>query len=347
MQKKIPARLLVAVALAAAVLLAVAGPMADAKKPRTAKVTVMTRNLFIGSDLKPLALAQPGAEFEHAAGNALHQATVSNEPKQRMKLIAGEIAKAKPDLVGLQEVTTWRTGPKNDAASAKHVVVDYLAAIKRELKRRKAGYRVVTADRPLDVEGPTDRGVDARFTIGTAVLARKGVKVSHVKSAAFHNQLTLPTRALGKVTLYRSFDQLDARVHGARIHFVNTHLEAYDPKTRLKQAKELLKRALKSRKKKNVLVGDLNSGPKLSSADDRKPYAAIAKAGFKPARTKKNQCCFNDDLRSGKWDHIVDWVLTRPKVKLVRSFVTGHERTSGGAAASDHGGVVSVLRIRR
>jgi endonuclease/exonuclease/phosphatase family metal-dependent hydrolase len=345
--KTIPARLVLVAALVAAALVAAAGPVADAKKPRTARVTVMTRNLYIGTNLIPVAVAKPGSDFEHAAGTALHQATVTNQPVQRMKLVAGEIAAAKPDLVGLQEVTTWRTGPKNDPAPARHVVVDYLAVIKRELARRKAGYRVVSVFRPLDEEGPTDRGVDARFTIGTAVLARKGVKVSHVQSRKFHHQLSLATPTLGPVTTYRTFDQLDARVRGVRIHFVNTHLEAYSQKARLLQAKELLKRALGSRKKKNVLVGDLNSGPKLKDKGDRPPYVAIAKAGFRPARTKTKQCCFNDDLRSGKWDHIVDWVLTRPKVRLVKSFVTGHERTSGGAAASDHGGVVSVLRIRR
>jgi endonuclease/exonuclease/phosphatase family metal-dependent hydrolase len=347
LKTNLPARLTLAVALAAAALLAVAAPMVDAKKPRTAKVRVMTRNLFIGTDLKPLATTPPGPQFEQAAGKALEQATVTNQPKERMKLIAGEIAKAKPDLVGFQEVTIWRTGPKNDPAPATHVRVDYLKEIMRELKRRKAGYRVVTVYRPLNAEGPTDRGVDARFTIGTAVIARKGVKVSHVKSAKFRHQLTLPTFALGKVTTYRTFDQMDARVRGAKIHFVNTHLEAYLPKTRLQQAKELLRRALKSHKKKQVLVGDLNSGPDLDNPDDRKPFAAIVKAGFRKARTKTEQCCFNDDLRTGTWDHIVDWVLTRPKVKLVKSFVTGRERTSGGAAASDHGGVVSVLRVRR
>jgi endonuclease/exonuclease/phosphatase family metal-dependent hydrolase len=179
------------------------------------------------------------------------------------------------------------------------------------------------------------------------VIARKGVKTTHVKSARFKNQLKLPTIGLGDVTTYRSFDQLDARVRGAKLHFVNTHLEAYDPGVRLKQAKELRKRALRSRKKRQVLVGDLNSGPDLDKPEDRKPFAALAKAGFRKARTKTEQCCFNDDLRSGTWDHIVDWVLTRPKIKLGRSFVTGRERTSDGVAASDHGGVVSVLRVRR
>jgi hypothetical protein len=95
-----------------------------------------------------------------------------------------------------------------------------------------------------------------------------------------------------------------------------------------------------------VLVGDLNSGPNLPKPEDRPPYRAIARAGFKEARTATPQCCFKDDLRSGTWDHIVDHVMTRPKVKLVRSFVTGLETTPTGLHPSDHGGVVSVLRMK-
>jgi endonuclease/exonuclease/phosphatase family metal-dependent hydrolase len=171
--------------------------------------------------------------------------------------------------------------------------------------------------------------------------------VSHVRSADFKHLLTIPTNAIGPVTVNRSFNQLDARVRGVGFHFVNTHLEAYSPSVRLAQAKEILSRAAKSRARKTILLGDLNSGPDLENKDDRPPYRAIAKAGFKPARTKKPQCCFNDDLSTGRWDHIVDWILTRPKVKLARSFVTGREKTSGGRYASDHGGVVSVLRMKR
>jgi endonuclease/exonuclease/phosphatase family metal-dependent hydrolase len=335
-------------ALAAATTTAILGaaaPVASAKKPRTTDVTVMTRNLFLGTDLLPLAAAEPGDQFEHAAGAALDQ-VLSGEPTERMKLIAGEIAKAKPDLVGLQEVTIWRTGPKNDPAPATDTVVDYLTDLRAELKRRGAPYRVVADQRSLELEGPSDKNVDIRFIDGNVVLARKGVKVSNVKSADFDHHLTVPTRAIGDVDVNRSFNQLDARVRGARFHFVNTHLEAYSAGTRLDQANELVKRALKG-KRPTVLVGDLNSGPDLEKPEDRPPFAAIAKAGFKPARTPKPQCCLDDDLVSGEWDHIVDWILTKPKVKLVRSFITGTEKTPGGRLPSDHGGVVSVLRMKR
>lgn len=335
----------VAAAAAAVVAALLLGPVQAATAARTANVTVMTRNLFLGADLLPLATSGPGEEFERVAGAVLAQVRAS-EPDARMKLVAREIARAKPDLVGLQEVTLWRTGPKGDPAPATDVVVDYLAVLRRELAAAGARYRVVTDQRTLDLEGPSDGGVDVRFTDGNVVLARKGVKVRHARSSDFKHQLVIPTRAIGPVSVNRSFNQLDAVVRGARLHFVNVHLEAYSATSRLDQAKELVKRALRS-SRPTVLVGDLNSGPKLPKPEDRPPYQAIAGAGFKEARTATEQCCFADDLRSGAWDHIVDHVMTRPKVKLVRSFVTGLATTPGGRHPSDHGGVVSVLRLNR
>src|SRR3954454_24016815 len=335
-------RILIPLALVAA--LAAVPAVTPAAKPKPQRITVMSRNLFLGADLVPLALAQPGDEFEKAAGK-LFDDVKATEPDARMRLVAAEIAKAKPDLVGLQEVTIWRTGPKNDGKPATDVQIDYLGTIKQELKKLGASYRVVADQRTLDLEGPTDRNVDIRFTDGNVILARKGVKVTNSKSSDFKNQLVIPTNALGDVAVNRSFNQLDAQVGHAKIHFVNAHLEAYSTDFRLKQAKELVKGPLKSKKLPTVLVGDLNSGPKLPKPADRPPYKAIAAAGFKEARTTTFNCCFNDDLVSGKWDHIVDHIMTRPKFTVVHSFVTGKERTAGGLSPSDHGGVVSVLRL--
>src|SRR3954454_16385212 len=323
-------RKLVAVALTATALTAGVATPVDAAKKKTTDVTFMTRNLFLGADLIPLATTK-GTDFERAAGNLLN-AVKATDPDGRMKLIAGEIAKAKPDLVGLQEVTLWRTGPKGDPAPATDVRVDYLATLRTALAAAGAHYRVVADQRTLNLEGPTDAGVDVRFTDGNVILARKGVKVSHVRSSDFRHQLVIPTQAVGDVSVNRSLNQVDAKMRGAKLHFVNAHLEAYSADTRLSQAKELVRRALRS-KRQTILVGDLNSGPKLPKAEDRPPYQAIARAGFKEARTAKQQCCFNDDLVSGKWDHIVDHIMTRPKFKLVRSYVTGNKaKTPGGLA---------------
>jgi endonuclease/exonuclease/phosphatase family metal-dependent hydrolase len=249
--------------------------------------------------------------------------------------------------VGLQEVSIWRTGPKGDPAPAKHVVVDYLKVITHELARRHQPYRVVTKKQGFNVQGPTDRGVDVRLTLGDVVLARKDVKVEHARSGVFAHQLEIATDQLGNVNTRRSWNSFDATVHGAHLHFVNAHLEAYSNDFKLQQAQELAAGPLKH-KGTVILAGDLNSGPTLPAAADRPPYQAIADAGFKPERTKRNSCCFDEiTTGAGGWDHNVDWIMARPKVRLVRSFVTGRERTKRGVYPSDHGGVVSVLRVRR
>jgi endonuclease/exonuclease/phosphatase family metal-dependent hydrolase len=321
-----------------AVTVALAATAAFAPAAQAKNVTVMTRNLYLGADLIPLATA-PAAGFPQAA-SGVFDSVVATDPDNRMKLVAGEIAKAKPDLVGLQEVSLWRTGPM----PASKVVYDYSATIMKELARRHAHYRLVTLKRGFNVEGPTDRGFDVRLTLGDAILARKGVKVSHVRSRVFSQQLTIPTNGVGPVVVTRGWNQLDARLGRTKLHFVNTHLEAYSPTVREAQAKELVKKALKS-KLETVLVGDLNSGPDLAQAPDRLAYKAIARAHFKPERTAKHSCCFGDGLNTGGWDHNVDWILAKPKVKLVRSSLTGAETTAGGLHPSDHGGVVSTLRL--
>jgi endonuclease/exonuclease/phosphatase family metal-dependent hydrolase len=338
---RIPLR---AVPLLAGAVLLLAAPGAQAAK-HTTDVKVMTRNLFLGTDLPPLAVAPAGAEFERAAGTALAQVG-AGVPDARMKLVAAEIAKAKPDLVGLQEVSLWRTGPKGDPAPATKVRYDFLAAIRKELERRHAPYRVVADRRGLNVEGPTDRGVDIRVTLGDAILARKGVKTRHARSGVFADQLHFSTAALGDVNVGRTWNSVDATVRGARLHFVNAHLEAYSPDLRLAQAQELVAGPLKSARTV-VLAGDLNSGPELPLAADRPPYAAIAAAGFVPARIAAPSCCFDEITGTGTWDHNVDWIMSKPAVKLVRSSITGRERTKAGISPSDHGGVISVLRLKR
>jgi Endonuclease/Exonuclease/phosphatase family len=333
-----------AVPVLAGAALLVAAPGALAAK-KTVDVSVMTRNVFLGADLPPLALAQPGADFEQKAGAMLGEVT-AGDPVGRMKLVGREIAKAKPDLVGLQEISLWRTGPKGDPAPATDVRFDFLGTIRKELEARHASYRVVASRLGFNVEGPTDQGVDVRLTLGDVVLVRKGVKVKHARSGLYENQLHFNTVALGDVNTSRSWNALDATVRGARIHVVNAHLEAYSPDIRLAQAKELVKGPLKS-KRPTILVGDLNSGPDLEQAADRPPYAAIAKAGFKPRRTGKSSCCFTALDGDAGWDHNVDWIMAKPGLKLLRSSITGREKTATGLHPADHGGVVSVLRVKK
>jgi endonuclease/exonuclease/phosphatase family metal-dependent hydrolase len=325
----------------AALVALLAAPAANAAAKKAPTISVMTRNLYLGADLIRLATADPGAPFEQATTN-MFNGVKAEDPNGRMKLVAGEIAKAKPDIVGLQELSLWRTG----APPASTVAFDYIKQITTQLKKLHRSYRVVASKQGFNVEGPMSAGNDVRLTLGDAILAKKGVKVRRVHSALFKNQFTIPTKAIGNVVTNRGYNELDATVHGVKVHIVNTHLEAYWAPTRLQQAQELVKGALRS-KLPTILIGDLNSGPNLPKPEDRPPYQAIAKAGFKEERTAKFSCCFNDLTDNTGWDHNVDHIMAKPRLKLVRSFVTGSEKTRGGVHPSDHGGVVSILRLKK
>jgi endonuclease/exonuclease/phosphatase family metal-dependent hydrolase len=312
----------------------------------SADVSVMTRNMYVGANLLPLATSAQGEQFERAAAERLAEID-SSEPDARMKVMAEEIVRANVDFVNLQEATAWYTGPKNDPARSPWTRWDYLGALKRELRALGRPYYVVTSDRPLDLEGPSSLGVDVRFKTGNAILLRKrsGIRVERAVSGAFPTQLSIPTQAIGTVETTRGFNYVDFTVDGERARLVNAHPEAFSADIRLAQVKELVAGPLDTRRRV-ILAGDLNTGPDLPKSEDRAPYAELAKAKFVDRRTPLFNCCLNDDLRTGAWDHIVDRIMTRPRLPLLRSFIgSTSDTTPSGLLASDHGAVTSVLRL--
>ena len=135
--------------------------------------------------------------------------------------------------------------------------------------------------------------------------------------------------------------------------FIDTHLEAFgDPTIREAQAKELVAGPLDTRKQV-ILVGDLNSGIARHNEPERPgddlAFRALAGFGMKDNGAIQS-CCYDSLFDPGAvFDHTVDHVLTKPGLKKIRAYVTGHtasERTASGLWPSDHGGVVSRLRMR-
>src|SRR3954466_733833 len=114
-------------AAAVAVLALVAAPAADAK--RAPKLRVMTQNLYLGSGLISAAVAPDRPTFEQRAATIWTNVQANDFPA-RAKRLARLIKRAKPDLVGLQEVTRWYRSPngvKDGYATRSNILVyDYL-----------------------------------------------------------------------------------------------------------------------------------------------------------------------------------------------------------------------------
>jgi endonuclease/exonuclease/phosphatase family metal-dependent hydrolase len=328
-------RIAVAVVAAAASAVGLAAPAAEAQPgPR---VTVMTRNLYLGADLIPAASAQDPVQLR-AAATAIVQHVQATDFPARAKLLAAEIATAHPDLLALQEVATWRRGTAP--------MYDWLASLRSELRARHARYRVVAVEHEFEFHVPTDLGFEGRLTLRDVVLARRSVKVRSSRSASFRHVLTIPTQA-GPAVIHRGYNRIDAAVGGARFRLVNTHLEAYSAPIRAQQANELVAGPLKSRRPV-ILAGDLNSDRVPAQPGDTLAYEAIAHAGFKDRASRAPSCCHDDDLRSGGFDHIVDHIMSKPSLPASRRRVTGDgPRTPAGLWPSDHGGLVVTLRLPR
>jgi endonuclease/exonuclease/phosphatase family metal-dependent hydrolase len=344
-------------ALAVTMLFPAAAPAAS--KPKTADVTVMTRNLYLGADIISLATASDRNDFEQKA-TALFNTVQQTDFASRSALIADEIKKTKPDFVGLQEVALWRRGAdgvKDGATTPSTTVIyDWLDDLDRELKERKLKYRVARVQDEFDFEGPTSMGHDIRFTQRDAILVRvdSKIKVKSPKSGNYKSSFQVPLASIGQTAdVKRGYVSLDATVDGAKFRYVNTHLEAYSEASGLAQAKELTAGPAKFRGQ-TVLTGDMNSARGSDASD---PIDHLLDFGFDDTffrKTKKNTftCCQAENVanQQSELKSRIDFVLAKPKATVVKSQVVGNNpsvRTPSGLWPSDHAGVVSTLRLKK
>lgn len=337
-----------AVALAASCAVAKSDP---GKGDR--EITVMTRNLFLGTDLKPIFAAQTLPALANAVGAGWTQVQ-ANDFAARAEALADEIARSRPDLVGLQEAMLFRTDTPADgpASQAETVAYDFVRMLVKALADRGLGYRDAATFTGTDAELPAGwpPPQDVRLTDRVVVLARAGapVKVSNPRSGGYSAALMVNTFA-GPLRAARGWASVDVRAWNTSFRFVTTHLEAFAAPIRNAQARELAK-AVTATKLPVVLVGDLNSGP----GGDGVAYGTLRKAGFADAWTRQGglTCCHAVDLKnpSPTLTKRVDLVLVKGSFKTVRAEIVGEQtadRTQNGLWPSDHAGVAATLRVPR
>ncbi len=374
--------------LIAAVLscLAVAGPAVTAARADQ-PVSVMTRNVYLGGDItRPLAATAGlgGIDALLAFGRAndtLRGIVDATDFPARSRLLAREIAERKPDLIGLQEVALWRTGPLElDAVGVANATVvhqDFLALLQAALRKENQRYSVVTSQVQSDVEGPSFAALpgdptsrDVRLTMRDVILKRDTgpVRIEAHGGAQYATRLSLDI-AGASFAFIRGYNWADVRVGATRFRFVNTHLESQSSLIALLQAQELLRGPASAAGRSVVLVCDCNSDPLDDSTKPTDPvpvphsaaYDLLTTAGgFSDAWTQlvpprdgftSGLSETVDDPDLSRIDHRIDLVLARDAdgsaLRVDRGWIVGDDpanRTPTGLWPSDHMGVVIRLR---
>ena len=371
-------------ALAAVVIVRLQG----SREPTT--VTVMTRNIYLGGDItRPIRAAQgrTGGDALLAFGHANHELREivdRTDFQVRARLLAEEIASTRPDLIGLQEVATWRSGPLEldhlGEPNATVVDYDYLQLLLAALQDRDAGYQVVQVQQESDVEapaftgdpltGPADSAEDVRLTLSDVILRRtaSSVEVSARGGGQYRKRIQLPLGG-GSYAFVRGFAWADVTSGGVRFRFATTHLESQSADVALAQAGELVSGATSGSDWPTVIVCDCNSDP---DDDAIRPGDTVARssaydllnglgfrdqwlngaAGSGPGFTAAFGELVNDPSAAAlrrRLDLVLARDAGRVRIRARGAAITGAEPTDRDAATglwpSDHTGVVVQLEL--
>ena len=319
------------------------------------RISVLSRNLYIGADLAPAiaALASgPPAGAIPAIVNTVNNIRASEWPVRALAL-ADEIARNRPHVVGLQEIWTVNVNlfPVGVPVSLDH---DFLADLMAALQARGLPYVVAAQVTSITASIPplvnvTDRDVilvdPTRVTVDPA---------SIVQSTFAAN---LGAVAPG-IALLRGWVRIDAVVEGQPVRIASTHFESGQQPgldmLRAAQAQQFV--ASLGTASPAIILGDLND------VEGSPMYQVVTAAGFRDAWREMRPgvagltCCHADDLTNAtadeEFDQRIDYVFARGlafkndnllgKVDLLG--VRASERTAGQNATvwpSDHAGVLA------
>jgi endonuclease/exonuclease/phosphatase family metal-dependent hydrolase len=334
----------------------------------TREVTVMSRNVYVGFDATPVieAVMSGDPNLVVPAVTAAWQAVQATNFPERAEALADEVIAHMPDLIGLQEVSTFYTGTALDPQPADQLELDYLEILLDELDERGLSYEAVAVftGQVAEFPGFTSPGVlqDIRVVDHDVILARADLptsqlKLSNPQAEAFDAHLVLPLPGGQQFHVSRGWTSVDAKIRGKEFRFINTHLEPFNPATlgiQSAQAQEILigPAAIDM---PVILVGDFNSDAE-GSGPVSQTYTQIIAAGFTDAWSEehpnKDGYTFGHDadLRNPKpdLDSRIDLVLYRGNFRTLDAEVVGDkskDRTPSGLWPSDHAGVMATLAI--
>ena len=350
--------------LTAEVLLLALAPAGLAAAGRNAQVTVMTQNLYVGTGLTDAFTATSGPQLTAAATRDWAHVLTTDFPA-RAAALADEIARTRPDVVGLQEVSLWRdqtpgdalTQPAPDAAS---VAFDYLAILLGALRARGVPYESATTATGADLEfpyaGPSGGLDDLRLTDRDAILVRSDLagRVSNPRHGRYTAQLSEPF-VTGPVESTRSWSSVDYRPDPlTTVRIFNTHLEVGDPGTgtiQERQGEELLAE-IASSPYPVIALGDFNTPAEGSPTTTYRNVAAVLHDAWIAARPGNAgaTCCRAASLAdpAGRPQIRIDFVFTSgswPVPQVTRVGDRPFRASPRPLWVSDHDGVLARIVV--
>ena len=322
------------------------------------QIKVMTRNLYLGTDIDPLvgALASGNPGLIAAASTQAWNNIAATDFLNRSGALADEIAAANPDLVGLQEATRFVL-----ATQGGPVVIDFVGILLAQLQARGAVYMPVSSIQNIAVTLPVPGIGLLDYSDSEVILARSDVLTTNSQSGQYGVFVAIP----GVLEIRRSWVSVDAGIGGQMVRVISTHLETSSyPPVQEAQAAELIGIAAAA-ELPVVLVGDFNSGPRISGGTGTQTYPLLVDAGFIDVWSRANKradgftCCHAELLDNpvADFNRRIDLILVRdasrtaPQATVVanaRAEVVGADAAVLGAYGlwpSDHGGVVGSFRL--
>ncbi len=335
----------------------------------TVKVTVMTRNLYLGGDIeKVLGDIAAGASPTLVLGdaNAVWNTVKATNFPERAKAIAAEIAAQRPDVVGLQEVALWRSGTSPAAVTT--VEYDFLEILLGELRARGLNYAAAAVSQNFDggvpLAVPPASPFFVRYTDRDVILTRENLTWSSARSGNYQARFVVPKSVAPALltqdlVVVRGWTAIDVYREGGTFTVYETHLEdnVMNPPLYLLQAEQAaeLTRMVSNNPLPAMILGDFNSD---GNGTTTPTYQLLRDAGFgdpwadlhppSPTSDKGYTCC-NDDpgiKADPTFTTRIDHTLYRGTFRTRSATIVGRdasEKTPSGLWPSDHAGMVTAL----
>jgi len=262
--------------LISALLVAFLGPTTTFAATPT--LTVMSRNIYLGADVGVALELIPNMP---AAAQFMWDQVKKNDFSKRSITLASEIRKYQPDVIGLQEATTWFC--KKHPWSKKTEVFnftedllqslngDYVLVSKDGTTALNPGYSINPIPFLTMVEDPEvfqklfgKNEAACGFQIADALVIKRSLssQVIKVGNTEYEDSYTIvPTL----MNIYRGYTWADIKIGEIPVRFISTHLESIWEENKIpnsaKQANQLIS-DLKNTRMPTVVIGDFNSDPR-------------------------------------------------------------------------------------